>query len=153
MFRRLIERLRRRLPRGRRIRVQVVGSSRVLSCPMLGGLYRPASACQQCEYSLGLISEGRISRQICGFGIKAPRQLPAWLSRLWNVLKCLRLPRGYVRATFQRKPKGERPLSRIQKRHRDRLLRIQQQRELRRRLLRRRKRPSKPSTRRPLPDK
>jgi hypothetical protein len=119
--------------RARRIRRAQVGGATYIPCPLVSGLFRPSGDCHQCEYNLGEAVVRRRARQLCGFGVKARPTLPAPLRRVLDLFKRIRIPRPRVPARFQRRSSGTRPLSKIQRRHRERMLQREKQHAAQRR--------------------
>lgn len=132
-LRRLIDsalaRLRPVRTRPRRIRQYRVGERTIVRCPLIEGLNRDAADCATCEYSLGVGRRFRAPSQICGHGSKPRRSKQHWVQSVLALLRRLPMPKPYIAARFTSSRTKSRPLSRIQRRHRDRVQKTQQRRE------------------------
>ncbi|MDA1191257.1 MAG: hypothetical protein O3A46_06175 [Candidatus Poribacteria bacterium] len=129
----VLEKVWKPAPRSRRIRRERIGKELYVSCPMVEGFMRKSGDCAKCEFNVGEQKRGARVVQLCGHGVKAPRQVPAWIVRLSNWFKKLPLPQEYVSARFQWQRRGARPVSKIKRRHQERVRKQELKRADRRR--------------------
>ena len=129
----LLERIRTRFPRVRKIRRERIGDRLHVACPMTRQFLRNAEDCRTCEYNLGEKRRGDVVYQLCGYGLKPARQLPGWVVKLIDLLRRIPWPKPYVPARFQWRRAGNRPLTAIQRRQLERRRRRERQRAIRER--------------------
>lgn len=120
---RIVQRLKPNAPRSKKIRRVAIGGVFYVSCPLMKGMYRPATDCAACQHNLGATTHGRQVIQLCAFGVKARKPLPLWVQKLRERLRQIHLYRPRLPVRFRWKKEGtQRPVSRIQQRHRERLV-------------------------------